>query len=135
MGEQIKWVSLPVVLAIHDGLILQFGGLPGVRDLNLLLSALARPEQAAFYQARQAIPALAAIYACGIAKNHAFVDGNKRTAFTVAATFLELNGLYLTLPQPDAVILMLAIATGEIDEAGASKVFRAHCQPLKRSQA
>ena len=125
MSKSIKWVSLPVVLAIHDELIVQFGGLPGIRDEGLLLSALSRPEQSAHYE-KPDIADLAAIHAVAIAKNHAFIDGNKRTGFAVAATFLELNGFYLTLPEPEAVILMLGIATGRIDEAGAAEVFRAH---------
>jgi death-on-curing protein len=128
MGKSIKWVSLPVVLAIHDELIVQFGGLPGIRDEGLLLSALSRPEQAAYYE-KPDIADLAAIHAVAIAKNHAFIDGNKRTGFAVAATFLELNGFYLTLPEAEAVILMLGIATGQIDEAGAAEVFRAHSKP------
>ena len=125
MGKSIKWVSLPVVLAIHDELIVQFGGLPGIRDKGSLLSALSRPEQSAHYE-KPDIADLAAIHAVAIAKNHAFIDGNKRTGFAVAATFLELNGFYLTLPEAEAVILMLGIATGQIDEAGAAEVFRAH---------
>ena len=119
------------MLAILDELIVRFGGLPGIRDEGLLLSALARPEQAAHY-ASVDVPELAAIYAVAIAKNHAFVDGNKRTGFAVAATFLELNGLYLTLSEPEAVVLMLDIATGQLDETGADKIFRANCEPLKR---
>jgi death on curing protein len=129
MSVPIKWVSLPVVLAIHDELIVQFGGLPGLRDEGLLLSAMSRPEQAAYYGSPD-IADLAGIYAVAIAKNHAFVDGNKRTGFAVSATFLEINALYLTLPEPEVVPLMLSITTGEIDEAGAGEVFRAHSEPV-----
>src|SRR5260221_10497165 len=125
MGKSIKWVSLPVVLAIHDELIVQFGGLPGIRDEGLLLSALSRPEQSAHYE-KPDIANLAGTYAVAITKNLSFIDGNKRTGFAVTATFLELNGLHLTLPEPEAVVLMLGIATGQIDEAGAGEVFRAH---------
>jgi death-on-curing protein len=89
---------------------------------------LSRTEQSAYYE-KPDIADLAAIHAVAIAKNHAFIDGNKRTGFAVAATFLELNGFYLTLPEAEAVILMLGIATGQIDEAGAAEVFRAHSKP------
>jgi death on curing protein len=129
MRRSIKWVSSPVVLAIHDELIVQFGGLPGLRDEGLLLSALSRPEQAAHYS-KPDCASLAAIYAVSIAKNHAFVDGNKRTGFAVAATFLELNGSYLSLPESEAVVLMLSIAKDQIDEEGVAAIFRCNCLPI-----
>jgi|HubBroStandDraft_2_1064218.scaffolds.fasta_scaffold345749_2 death-on-curing protein len=125
MSKSIKWVSLPVVLAIHDELMVQFGGSPGIRDQGLLLSALSRPEQSAHYE-KPDIANLAATYAVAITNNLSFADGNKRTGFAVAVTFLELNGFYLTLPEAEAVILMLGIATGQINEAGAAEVFHAH---------
>ena len=128
MSKSIKWVSLPVVLAIHDELIVQFGGLPGTRDEGLLLSALSRPEQSAHYE-KPDIANLAGTYAVAITKNLSFIDGNKRTGFAVTVTFLELNGLHLTLPEPEAVVLLLGIATGQIDEARAAEVFRAHSKP------
>lgn len=130
MSESIKWVSLPVALAVHDELIVQFGGVSGIGDEGLLLSALARPEQATHYGSVD-IPELAAISAIAIAKNRVFVDGNKRTGFAVAATFLELNGLYLTLSEPEAVVLMLDIAIGQLGETGAGQIFRASCEPQK----
>lgn len=130
MGRPIRWVSPTVALALHDELIVQFGGLPGLRDEELLLSALARPEQAAHY-GKPDYASLAAIYAVSIAKNHAFADGNKRTAFAVAATFLELNGFQLTLPEPEAVVLMLDIAKGRIDQEGASAILRSNCSPIE----
>jgi death-on-curing protein len=87
------------------------------------LSALARPEQAICY-GNPDIEELAGIYAVGVAKNHAFADGNKRTAFFVAATFLELNGFFLTLSEAEATTLMLDIASGQINEKQAASVFR-----------
>jgi death-on-curing protein len=128
MSKSIKWVSLPVVLAIHDELIVQFGGSPGIRDKGLLLSVLSRTEQSAHYE-KPDIANLAATYAVAITKNLSFIDANKRTGFAVTATFLELNGLRLTLPEPEAVVLMLGIAIGQIDEAGAAEVFHAHSKP------
>src|SRR5260370_12777991 len=99
MGKSIKWVSLSVVLAIHDELIVQFGGLPGIIDEGLLLSALSRPEQAAYYE-KPDIADLAAIHALAMAKNNAFIDDHKRTGFAVAPTFLELTAFILSLPPP-----------------------------------
>jgi death on curing protein len=129
MADPIKWVSPRVVLALHDRLIAQFGGLPGLRDQGLLMSALARPEQAAHY-GQPDCASLSAIYAVSIAKNHAFADGNKRTAFAVGATFLELNGFRLNLPEPEAVVLMLDIAKGQIFEEEVAAILRASCSPI-----
>ena len=114
------------MLAVHDELTVQFGGLPRVRDEGLLLSALARPEQAAHY-VKPDCASLAAIYAVSITKNLALADGNKRTAFAVAATFLQLNGFLLSLPEPEAVVLMLDIANGRIDEHGVAAILRSNC--------
>jgi death-on-curing protein len=120
----MEWITFQDALAIHDELITRFGGLPGLSGKGLLLSALARPEQAICYSDPD-IADLAGIYAVAIAKNHAFADGNKRTAFFVAATFLELNGFVLTLPEPEATLLMLNIASGQINEQQAAAIFRA----------
>ena len=86
-----EWVTQAVVLAIHDEQVAEHGGLPGIRDLTLLEAALARPQQLQAYGDPD-IAALAAAYAFGIARNHAFVDGNKRTSYVVTRTFLVLNG-------------------------------------------
>jgi death on curing protein len=91
------WVAKTVVLAIHDEQIAEHGGLSGIRDINLLESALARPLQLEAYgESEPDIAALAAAYAFGIAKNHAFVEGNKRTSSVVTRTFLVLNGYDIT---------------------------------------
>jgi death-on-curing protein len=91
------WVAKTVVLAIHDEQIAEHGGLSGIRDKNLLESALARPAQLQAYgEPAPDIAALAAAYAFGIAKNHAFVEGNKRTSSVVTRTFLVLNGYDIT---------------------------------------
>ena len=129
MSRPLRWVSPPVALAIHDELIVQFGGLTGLRDEGLLLSALVRPEQTA--HGRPDCASLAAIYAVSIAKNRAFTDGNKRTAFSVAATFLELNGFLLSLPEPEAVILTLDIAKGKIEEHEVAAILRSNCSPIE----
>ena len=93
----IDWLTGADVLAIHDQLIAEHGGLDGIRDITLLESALARPQQLfAYGQSEPDMAALAAAYAFGIAKNHAFVDGKKRTSAVVTEAFLRLNGLGLT---------------------------------------
>lgn len=113
---QWRWVSSNVVLAIHDEQIAEHGGMPGLRDESLLLSALARPQNLAAY-GNPDIADLAAAYAFGIARNHPFLDGNKRTSITVAAgVFLPLNGYKLTASDADTVAAMLAAAEGSIPE-------------------
>lgn len=110
------WVSVPVVMAIHEAQIAEHGGSLGVRDQGLLESALARPRQIHAYVDDPSMPAMAAAYAFGIAKNHPFTDGNKRTAWVVCAAFLELNGRRVTATQADVVAAMLGLASGEISE-------------------
>jgi death-on-curing protein len=95
----IDWLTTADVLAIHDQLIAEHGGADSIRDINLLASARARPQQLSAYgQPKPDMAALAAAYAFGIARNHAFVDGNKRTSAVVTEAFLRLNRLGLTLP-------------------------------------
>ena len=110
------WVPLGAVLAIHDRQIARHGGAPGLRDLALLEMGCARPLNLSAYA--DAEPArIAAAYAFGIAKAHAFVDGNKRTAFVTALTFLRLNG-YGFRPDPfEGVKMMEDLASGDADEA------------------
>ncbi len=111
-----RWLSGAGVLAMHAEQIAEHGGGVGIRDAGLLDSALARPLQLEAYRPRTGVHRLAAAYAFGIARNHPFVDGNKRTALVASATFLELNGWSLTATEPDAVATFLALAAGEIDE-------------------
>jgi death-on-curing protein len=103
-------------MAIHEEQLAEHGGSAGVRDRGLLESALARPRQIHAYADDPSPAQLAAAYAFGIARNHPFVDGNKRTAFVVCAVFLELNGRRLTATQTDVVRVMLAVAGGSIKE-------------------
>ena len=111
------WLGLPVVMAIHRMQIDRFGGAEGLRNQGLLESALARPQQLFHYGDDVGIPKLAAAYAFGIARNHPFLDGNKRTAFMVAAVFMEDNGWAVELGQVDVVLKILALATGELAES------------------
>jgi death-on-curing protein len=126
---QWRWIRDSSVLAIHDEQIAEHGGLAGVRDLSLLLSALARPQNLAAYGSPD-IADLATAYAIGIARNHAFLDGNKRTAWVVAETFLLKNGYELIARDEDGVTTMLSVADGTISEPELAVWFRAYIRPL-----
>jgi death-on-curing protein len=110
------WVETRDVLAIHEAQLSEHGGAEGVRDQGALESALARPLNLAAYGEPDAA-ALAAAYGFGIAKNHPFVDGNKRTAFVTFEFFLELNGYSLTADDVQCVVIMLAVADSTSSEA------------------
>jgi len=124
-----RWVRDNSVLAVHDQQIAEHGGLAGVRDQALLLSALARPRNLAAY-GNPDIADLAAAYATGIARNHAFLDGNKRTAWVVAEVFLLKNGYELTASDRDGVEVMLAVADGSMPEAKLAAWFREWMRPV-----
>ena len=109
------WIDPRAILAIHDEQLAEHGGGSGLRDQGLLESALARPINLAAYEDPDAA-ALAASYAVGLAKNHPFVDGNKRTAFVALELFLALNGRELMAGDVDCVVTMLAVAAGDIGE-------------------
>ncbi|WP_238123360.1 MULTISPECIES: type II toxin-antitoxin system death-on-curing family toxin [unclassified Xanthobacter] len=124
--DEPRWVTKAVVLAVHDAQLAEHGGGRGVRDEGLLETALDRPknryhymqpEEAAGAQVSTSdIATLAAAYAYGIAKNHPFVDGNKRTSFVVCELFLALNGYELTMDDATAVTTWLALAASELSE-------------------
>jgi len=114
--KEPHWVAYDVVLAIHEAQLAEHGGSPGIRDQGLLDSALARPKNLYAYSEQAALAQLAASYAVGLAKNHAFIDGNKRTAWVVCAVFLELNGIPATADQTSVVTIMLGVASGTITE-------------------
>ncbi len=125
-----RWIAEDVVLAIHDEQLAEHGGLPGLRDRSLLLSALARPQHLATY-GNPDIADLAASYAIGVARNHAFIDGNKRTALVVAAgVFLPLNGYTLTASDGETVRVMLSVADGTMSEEELASWFRANIRQL-----
>lgn len=128
---QWRWVSSNVVLAIHDEQIAEHGGMPGLRDVSLLLSAPARPQNLVAYGDPD-IADLAASYAIGIARNHPFLDGNNRTAITVSAgVFLPLNGFKLHASNADIVRVMLAVADGSMPETDFASWLRSNLQPVK----
>lgn len=111
-----RWVIRVVVDAIQTDMLLTHGGMPGLRDENLLESALARPKQLPSYEPDADLAALAAAYGYGLARNHPYNDGNKRVAFVVMAVFLGLNGLDITASEADVVTTIVALAAGKIDE-------------------
>ncbi len=109
-----KWVLDEIVISVHQVLIAEHGGSPGVRDMGLLESALARPRQIFSYQAKATIFDLAAGYGFGLAKNHPFIDGNKRAALATAAIFLEINGYTLDAPEAEAIVVFEKLAAGDL---------------------
>ncbi|MCU1327954.1 MAG: death-on-curing family protein [Bryobacterales bacterium] len=118
MTGEPRWISKRALLLLHEESLAVFGGASGLRDEGLLESALARPLNTHAYDEDCTLAELAASYAFGLAKNHAFVDGNKRAAFLSIGLFLAINGLKLVADQVDAIRTILAVAAGEIDEHG-----------------
>lgn len=124
----IRWLSREAIEIIHHEQILEHGGLPGLKDANALESALARPLNKAVYGEND-IHALAAAYLYGIVRNHGFSDGNKRTGWLAAFTFLLINGLWIEAEQVDVIAFVLSVAAGEIDEDGTTRFLRDHTVP------
>ena len=122
------WLSRELILAVHDEQLAEHGGSTGLRDPGLLDSALARPLNRAGY-GEPDIAELAAVYALAIAQNHPFIDGNKRTAFVALELFLRLNGCVFTAGDADSVVVMLAMAAGELPDAEFTAWVRAHTAP------
>jgi death-on-curing protein len=118
-----KWLTVAVALAAHREQIAEHGGGEGVRDHGLLEGAMARPMHLAAYEEPDAA-ALAASYAFGIARNHPFVDGNKRTAAVISEAFLNLNGYELSASDAEVVVCFLALAAGELSEEELTGWFR-----------
>ena len=119
------WVRQDVVLALHDEQIAEHGGLSGIRDAALVESALARPLNLAAYGEPDAAD-LAAAYAFGLARNHPFADGNKRSAAVVALTFLLLNDVTFEITEAELVVMTLALAAGDLTEDEVARWFRDH---------
>jgi death-on-curing protein len=119
------WLRHDVVLALHDEQIAEHGGLSGIRDLALVESALGRQLNLAAYGNPDAAD-LAAAYAFGLARNHPFSDGNKRTAAVVALTFLLLNDVQFAITEAELVVMTLAVAAGDLSEDEVARWFRDH---------
>lgn len=129
-GREWNWVPENVVLAIHEAMLAEHGGLRGIRDQSLLLSALARPQNLAAYGDPD-VADLAAAYAAGITRNHAFIDGNKRTGLGVALVFLLDNQYELIAASGDLVITMLSVADGTMSEPELAIWLRTYIRPCK----
>lgn len=125
MPENWVWISLDVAMAAHLEQLSEHGGGEGVRDIGMLESAMARPQNVAAYGSPDAAD-LAAAYAYGIARNHPFADGNKRTAAVVSETFLVMNGCSLAASDAELVVAFLALAAGELSEEELADWFRSH---------
>jgi death on curing protein len=121
--SRIEWLSLQVVLAIHDEQLVAHGGSGGLRDAALLESALNRPLNKWNYENAE-LPELAAAYAYGIAHNHPFVDGNKRTSLLALYTFLGINDVDFIVPEADAAAMILGLAAGEVSEESLARWIR-----------
>ena len=127
-----RWFSKQTLLLLHGESLAEHGGGTGIRDEGLLDSALARPLNVVAYADIDAAPdisALAASYGVGIAKNHPFVDGNKRAAFLAVGLFLYLNGYRLTASQAESTLTMLAVAAGDLTEDEFAAWLRTHLAP------
>jgi death-on-curing protein len=124
-----KWLATALVTAIHDEAIYEFGGLSGIRDTGLLESALDRPRNRLAYQPKTTVFELAASLCFGLAKNHPFVDGNKRTALLAARAFLFVNGHLLEPAEEDEVLTIVAVAEGSVSEQELAEWMERNCTP------
>jgi death-on-curing protein len=128
MNEEPKWVTYDQVVAIHSRQLRRFGGAPGLRDDGMLRSALERPVNKWQYEQSEMdaadLAALAAAYAFGLAKNHAFVDGNKRAAFMTMVVFLRKNDVRFAPDQAHATAMMMSLAAGEVSEQSLARWLR-----------
>lgn len=122
-----QWIDRRALLLLHDESIAEHGGAPGIRDEGLFESAMARPLNLAAY-GEPDLAELAAAYGVGLAKNHAFVDGNKRVALLAVGLFLALNGQRLVTTQAEATVVMLDVAAGVMDEAAFATWLRKYIQ-------
>lgn len=127
--NNITWVEESVVIILHDELITEYGGIGGIRDPGLLESALFRPKNLANYSSPD-ITDLAAAYGYGLIRNHPFIDGNKRIAFTITVLFLALNRKELIADDSTCVIIMLKLADGSLSEKEFADWLRDNIKPI-----
>lgn len=123
-----RWIDRAVLIAVHEMQLAEHGGGVGLRDANLLESALSRPLNLAAY-GEPDVCALAAAYGYGISRNHAFIDGNEHTALVATELFLRLNGWCLIVSDADCVLTMLNVAAGDVSEDDFAAWLRAHAAP------
>lgn len=129
----ILWIDKHEALSMHAQQLAEHGGGVGVRDEGLLESALARPQNLLAYSDEPpSLTRLAAAYAFGIARNHPFVDGNKRTALVVALTFLLVNGLKVTAPRDDRYFIFYDLAAGKLSEEELARWLEANTEPVSK---
>lgn len=126
-----RWLTKQMVLALQRAQVAEHGGSPGLRDEGLLESALARPEQRLAYEPESDLATLAAAYGFGLAKNHAFVDGNKRAAFMAMYVFLGLDGRDFEVSEPEVVRTIERLAAGKVTERQLADWLRAGMRPLR----
>ena len=124
--KEPQWILDELVLSLHQILLAEHGGDSGIRDRSLLESALYRPKQRFQYESNTSLFQLASSYSFGLAKNHPFIDGNKRIALAVGGTFLEINGYSLNASEPEAVIMFEKLASGSVEEDELSAWFKKH---------
>lgn len=131
--SEILWVDERETLIIHARQVAEHGGSDGIRDSGLLKSALARPQNLLAYSDEiPSLPRLAAAYAFGIARNHPFVDGNKRTALVVSLTFLLVNGLTVTASRDERYFIFYDLAAGKLSEDELARWLEANTQPAPK---
>ncbi|MEA2979092.1 MAG: death on curing protein [Alphaproteobacteria bacterium] len=128
--QEPAWVTYDQAIAIHSRQLRRFGGAPGLRDEGMLRSALQRPVNKWQYEQAE-LPELAAAYAFGLAKNHAFVDGNKRIAFMTMVAFLRKNGVRFSPDQAQATAIIMSLAAGEISEESLTRWIRDNWPKVK----
>lgn len=122
MSEPL-WLTRPIIEAIHDEQLAIHGGASGLRDEGMLESALDRPRNKWSYEQAE-LPELAAAYAYGMARNHPFIDGNKRTSLLALYTFLGINGINFDVPEAEAATIILSLAAGEVSEESLARWIR-----------
>lgn len=123
-----RWINELTIILLHAEALAEYGGKEGLRNQGLLQSALARPQNLFAYQEVSGIPELAASYAAGLARNHPFVDGNKRAAFLAIGLFLGKNGFELKADKVDATQMIFRLAAGEVEEKDLAAWIRLHAQ-------
>jgi death-on-curing protein len=130
---EIVWIDKHETLTMHSQQLAEHGGSDGIREEGLLESALARPQNLLAYAEDQpSLPRLAAAYAFGIARNHPFVDGNKRTALVVTFTFLLINGLRITAPREDRYFVFYDLAAGKFSEEELAQWLEVNTEPVSK---
>ena len=129
--KKLRWLSAPFAVFVNEQVVAQSGGSPGLRDRGLLESALARGQQRATYDESADLRDLAASLGYGLVKNHAFVDGNKRTAFQCVYVFLADNGLRLVAEELDVVLTVEGLAAGRVSESAFADWLRGNCKKTR----